>query len=191
MLFQGQEFASSRPFHFFADHKPELARLVYKGRKEFLAQFPTQAHAEIQKQVPDPADPKTFECCKLDFSERETNAGLYALHRDLLRLRREEPAFRAQRHGGVDGAVLGAQAFVLRFFGENEEDDRLLLVNLGHDLLLAPSPEPLLAPNAGTDWEVLWTSEDIRYGGDSAVAVEGKDGWHLPGESAVVMRMVR
>jgi maltooligosyltrehalose trehalohydrolase len=188
MLFQGQEFASSRPFYFFADHKPELARLVYKGRKEFLAQFPTHAHAEMQKQVPDPANPATFKRCKLDFSEREKNTGLYALHRGLLRLRREEPAFRTQRTGGVDGAVLGAQAFVLRFFGDNEMDDRLLLVNLGRDLLLAPSPEPLLAPNAGIGWEVLWTSEDMRYGGDSAVAVEGKDGWHLPGESAVVMR---
>jgi maltooligosyltrehalose trehalohydrolase len=188
MLFQGQEFASSRPFYFFADHKPDLARLVYKGRKEFLAQFPTQAHAEMQERVPDPSDSETFERCKLDFSEREKHAGLYALHRDLLRLRREEPAFRAQRPGGVDGAVLGAQAFVLRFFAEDESDDCLLLVNLGHDMLLAPSPEPLLVPSTGMSWEALWTSEDPRYGGDSAVAEERKDGWHLPGESAVVMR---
>jgi maltooligosyltrehalose trehalohydrolase len=187
MLFQGQEFASSRPFFFFADHQPELARLVYKGRKEFLAQFPSQGHAAMQERVPDPADPATFERCKLDFSEREKHAGLYALHRDLLRLRREDPVFQAQRVGGVDGAVLGSQAFVLRFFGA-DGDDRLLLINLGSDLLLASAPEPLLAPHEGREWEVLWTSEDVRYGGDSAIAVEGEEGWRLPGESAVVLR---
>jgi maltooligosyltrehalose trehalohydrolase len=187
MLFQGQEFASSSPFVFFADHKPELAQLVYKGRKEFLAQFPSQSDPEIQERVPDPADPATFQLCKLDFAERQKNAGVYALHRDLLRLRREDPVFRAQRPGGVDGAVLGPQAFVLRFFGDNG-DDRLLLVNLGRDLLLAPAPEPLLAPEEGRGWEVLWSSEDPRYGGDSAVAVEGENGWRLAGESAVVMK---
>ena len=39
----------------------------------------------------------------------------------------------------MDGAVLGAEAFVLRFFGE-DGDDRLLLVNLGVDLHLDPAP---------------------------------------------------
>jgi maltooligosyltrehalose trehalohydrolase len=187
MLFQGQEFASSRPFVYFADHKPELARLVYKGRKEFMAQFPSLATSAMQKLIPDPADPATFERCKLDFSERDTHAAAYALHRDLLRLRREDAVFRAQRSGGVDGAVLSPDAFVLRYFGD-DGDDRLLLVNLGQDLLLAPSPEPLLAPDEGMGWEVLWNSEAPRYGGDSAVAEEREDGWRLPGESAVVMR---
>src|SRR2546421_7476360 len=37
MLFQGQEFASSAPFNYFADHNPDLAELVAKGRCEFLA----------------------------------------------------------------------------------------------------------------------------------------------------------
>ena len=40
------------------------------------------------------------------------------MHRDLIRLRRRDPVFRAQRPRGVDGAVLGPEAFVLRFFGE-------------------------------------------------------------------------
>ena len=40
MLFQGQEFAASSPFLFFADHVPELAALVREGRSTFLHQFP-------------------------------------------------------------------------------------------------------------------------------------------------------
>ncbi len=190
MLFQGQEFASSSPFFYFADHKPELARLVYKGRKESLSQFPSLATPAMQERILDPADPATFARCKLDFSERDQHAAAYALHRDLLRLRREDAVFRAQRYGGVDGAVLAPLAFVLRYFGENG-DDRLLLVNLGADVLLAPMPEPLFAPDEGMCWETLWSSEDARYGGDSAVAEERQDGWRLPGESAVVMRARR
>jgi CheY-like chemotaxis protein len=45
----------------------------------------------------------------------------------------------------MDGAVLGPEALVLRFFGV-PGNDRLLIVHLGRDLYLAPAPEPLLAP---------------------------------------------
>jgi hypothetical protein len=58
---------------------------------------------------------RTFDRCKLGFAERETNRFTYLLHEDLLRLRREMPAFSSQRRGQVDGAVLSAHAFVLRF----------------------------------------------------------------------------
>ena len=74
-------------------------------------------------------------------------AAAYALHVDLLRLRKEDPVFREQGAGGVDGAVLGTEALVLRFFGAGlDPEDRLLCVNLGRDLDLAGVAEPLLAP---------------------------------------------
>jgi maltooligosyltrehalose trehalohydrolase len=111
---------------------------------------------------------------------------MLALHRDLLAMRRGDAAFRTQQRGAVDGAVLGAEAFVLRFF--DEAGDRLLLVNLGRDLRLAPAPEPLLAPPEGMRWRTRWSSEDRLYGGGGTPTIESEDdGWHLPGESAVVM----
>ena len=119
MLFQGQEFAASSPFLFFADHKSELSKLVHKGRSEFLARFRRIATDEGRSLVPDPADPRTFTQCVLDLSERMTHGAIYKMHKDLVRLRKNEPVFRGQRVGGVDGAVLGAEAFVLRFFAEN------------------------------------------------------------------------
>ncbi len=190
LLFQGQEFAASTPFLYFADHKPELAALVRNGRLEFLSQFPSLALPETQAGVPDPDSQESFERCKLDFRERQRNAGSYALHRDLLRLRREDPVFRTQGAGSLDGAVLGPEAFVLRFFGENA-GDRLLLVNLGRDLPLELVPVPLLAPLTGLRWEVLWSSEDPRYGGSGAPPPEdGKGRWRLAGQSAVVLRLV-
>jgi maltooligosyltrehalose trehalohydrolase len=190
MLFQGQEFCASSPFLYFADHNPELAKLVRAGRLEFLSQFPSLALPETQAGVPDPESLESFERCKLDLAERTRHATCYALHRDLLRLRREDPVFRSLAKGWLDSAVLGPEAFLLRFFGENA-GDRLLLVNLGMDLALEPVPEPLLAPLTGLRWDILWSSEDPRYGGSGAPAPEDEEGcWRLPGQAAVVMKLV-
>ena len=87
MLFQGQEFAASGPFLYFADQRGDVAALVTKGRKEFLGQFPDLATSQMQSILADPTDPRTFERSKLDFSERERNSETVALHTDLLRLR--------------------------------------------------------------------------------------------------------
>ena len=45
MLFMGQEFFASSPFLYFVDHKPELQKLVHKGRNEFLSQFESTRQA--------------------------------------------------------------------------------------------------------------------------------------------------
>ncbi|MCP1608767.1 maltooligosyltrehalose trehalohydrolase [Azospirillum lipoferum] len=188
MLFQGQEFAASAPFLYFADHKPELADLVEKGRAEFLAQFPSIAEPSMRAGLAKPHAEESFTRCKLDHREREVNAPVRALHRDLLRLRREDAVFAAQRVGGLDGAVLGEEAFVLRFFGEEEGDDRLVLVNLGRDLTLRALADPLLAPPLNGAWTVLWSSEDPAYGGCGTAPVERPDGsWRLPGHAALVL----
>lgn len=99
LLFQGQEFGATAPFVFFADHDPELNRMVREGRLEFLSQFPSLAYHHMQVRVPDPTDEKTFQLCKLDLSERERHREIYELHRDLLKLRREDAVLKAQRPG--------------------------------------------------------------------------------------------
>lgn len=189
MLFQGQEFAASTPFLYFADHTPELAVLVENGRKEFLSQFPSLSDPAAQSGIAKPHDPETFARCKLDFSEREKHATAYRLTKDLLTLRRSDPAFAAQQPRGVDGAVLGPQAFVLRFFGpDGPEGDRLLIVNLGRAVDLRTCPEPLLAPPADCRWVVRLSTDDPAYGGEGAAAPETSEaGWQLPAESACVL----
>jgi maltooligosyltrehalose trehalohydrolase len=187
MLFQGQEFASSKPFHYFGDHRPELAKLVLAGRIKFLKQFRSLMQPEVQPCFIDPGSPSIFETCKLDFSERQTNAAIYQLHKDLLRLRREDPIFRMQRPRGVDGAVLGDEAFLLRYFSDQPED-RLLLVNLGRDLHFDPAPEPLLAPPEDRRWYILWSSEDPKYGGVGTFPLDTQQNWRLPGQAAVALK---
>jgi len=179
MLFQGQEFAASTPFFYFAEHNTELAKLVAKGRGEFLKQFPSIACAECDPFVMDPGAESTFQRSKLDLSEREKHHDIYDLHRDLLKLRREDPVFSQPRFRGMDGAVLDPNAFVLRFFGQ-EAGDRLLLVNLGRDLHLDPAPEPLLAPPEGCMWELLWSTEAPCYGGCGTPPVESDENWRIP-----------
>jgi maltooligosyltrehalose trehalohydrolase len=187
LLFMGQEFAASSPFLYFADQPPELGVKVSAGRKEFLSQFPSYATPEVQKEIPDPGAESTFLRSKLNLAERETHAETYRLYQDLLRLRREDPVIAAQARERLDGAVVGPAAFVIRFFGE--EGDRLLLVNLGTDLEYNPSPEPLLALPAGKSWNLIWSSEDPRYGGAGRLHPYQNGKWHLSGGSAVFLSM--
>jgi maltooligosyltrehalose trehalohydrolase len=189
MLFQGQEFASSKPFVYFADHTPELAPAVRVGREKFLSQFPSLSDDAMQARLADPAALETFLRCQLDFNEREKNSEAYALHRDLLRLRREDPVFSQQGLGGIDGAVLGTHAFVLRFFAA-DENDRLLVCNLGRDLRLSSAPEPLIAPPQAMSWEIRWSSEDPMYGGRGIAPLETDEGWLIPGHSSIVLSPV-
>ncbi len=135
--------------------------------------------------VPDPGDPATIKASRLDLSEREGHADLYRLHRDLLRIRREDPVLARQHRGMIDGAVLGPQALVLRYFTETD-DDRLLVVNLGPDLSCIPAPEPLLAPVPDGAWKLVWSSDHPRYGGPGIVNPLSDRGWRIGGASAAL-----
>ena len=186
MLFQGQEFASTAPFLYFADHRAELRGPIRTGREEFLTQFASLSDPDVSPALPSPVARLTFERCKLDLSQRTTHAEAYALHRDLLKVRRETPA--VSQPAKVDGAVIAPEALVIRFF--SERGDCLLVVNLGCDLDLSPAPEPLLAPPAGRRWTPLWSSETVRYGGQGTPPLHADAEWHMPGEAAVLFRSI-
>lgn len=188
LLFQGEEFGATSPFLYFADVNEELGEPVRKGRFNFLKQFPGVESEAVQRRLPNPSRPETFERCKLDFAERDAFPQIYDLHRDLIRLRRAEAAFSRQEGGQVDGAVLGAHAFVLRFFVDSLGGDRLLLVNFGRAWDPPIVPEPLLAPPAEHRWATLWSSEAVRYGGPGEIPLETESGWQIPAEAAVVLR---
>jgi maltooligosyltrehalose trehalohydrolase len=185
MLFQGQEFGASAPFFYFADHENELADAVRNGRREFLAQFPSLASTEAQALLTDPGAIVTFRRSVPDHGERQTNATIYALHRDLLALRRDDRVL-GQHPVRVDGAVLSDNSWMLRYF-DRDGADRLLIVNLGSDFVLDPAPEPLLAPVVGHGWQLLWSSEASRYGGAGVVPLDPEGIWCLPGRAAVIL----
>jgi maltooligosyltrehalose trehalohydrolase len=76
---------------------------------------------------------------------------------------------------------------VIRFFGGNG-DDRLLLVNFQTDLQQRVCPEPLLAPSIGTEWKVMFSTEDPRFGGLGVYTPNADGPWIIPGETAVLMK---
>jgi maltooligosyltrehalose trehalohydrolase len=190
LLFMGQEFGCTSPFPFFADHVASLAPAVHAGRRQFVAQFKAFAGRQAQASVLDPADWNTFQRAKLDPAERDRNAPVLALHRDLMALRKSDALVAAQDRRMVDGAVLSESAWLIRW-DDSVLGSRLLIVNLGADICDQPTPEPLLAPPAGCTWSMFWCSEDIRYGGLGARSPMREDGWDLAGESACFLRADR
>jgi len=64
----------------------------------------------------------------------------------------------------------------------------LLIVNLGRDLHFDPAPEPLLAPPEGSVWEILWSSEDVRYGGGGTAPLDTEENWRIPGATTVALK---
>jgi maltooligosyltrehalose trehalohydrolase len=65
MLFQGEEFAASRPFQYFAHHEDEaMAKSVSEGRKREFAAF-----GWLPEEIPDPESRETFERSKLHWDE--------------------------------------------------------------------------------------------------------------------------
>jgi maltooligosyltrehalose trehalohydrolase len=186
MIFQGQEFAASAPFLFFADHRLELSGAIADGRRAFLSQFPSVTDPSILDALA-PPDIHAFERSKIDFADRERHAEWYAFHRDLLDIRRSDPTIRNAARTPFDCAVLSATAFLLRYRPAGGSD-RLVLVNLGCDLDLGPAPEPLLAPPWNHRWALQWSSESPAYGGQGTAPLRLHDRVHLPGDAAVLLR---
>ncbi|HEX2718638.1 MAG TPA: malto-oligosyltrehalose trehalohydrolase [Gemmatimonadaceae bacterium] len=108
LLFMGEEYGETNPFQYFVSHGDEkLVEAVRTGRRK---EFESFGWAD---DVPDPQSEDTFRRSKLDWSklERAPNRELHALYRELLRLRRSEPALRpgAARvrvdHGGGESPI--------------------------------------------------------------------------------------
>jgi maltooligosyltrehalose trehalohydrolase len=90
MIFQGEEFAASTPFQYFADHEdPEMAMAVKKGRKAEFAAFGWNPD-----DIPDPEKRETFERSKLKWDEvhQGQHERMLDWYRKLIHLRRNSPS---------------------------------------------------------------------------------------------------
>jgi len=158
MLFQGEEWAASTPFQYFADHEdPEMAKLVSEGRKKEFAAFgwnPTS--------IPDPENRDTFTRSKLNWNDLKSpdHAQMLAWHRDLIHLRRATPALNNGEPGKTK-VLYNQQEMWLSMSRGNiavnvnlSQTDRQFPVGEGAELLLASQPSAkidesklLLPPN--------------------------------------------
>ena len=85
MLFMGEEWATSTPFLYFADHDDEeMRKQVAEGRRKEFAAF------GFGGDVPDPEDPTSYENSKVNWEELEEgkHAEMLAWVKSLISLRR-------------------------------------------------------------------------------------------------------
>jgi maltooligosyltrehalose trehalohydrolase len=90
MIFQGEEFAASTPFQYFAHHEdPEMARAVKEGRRGEFAAFGWNP-----ADIPDPESVETFQRSKLRWDEvhQGRHEEMLEWYRRLIQLRRGSPS---------------------------------------------------------------------------------------------------
>ena len=100
LLFQGEEWACSSPFQYFADHDdPALARQVSEGRKREFAAFGWDPAS-----IPDPEKPETFLRSKVNWDELSEgrHAEMLAWYRELIQLRRSIPCLNQGEPGNTE-----------------------------------------------------------------------------------------
>jgi 1,4-alpha-glucan branching enzyme len=87
----GEEFGAATPFLFFCNFEKGLAEAVSAGRRNEFARFTHFGDAASGESIPDPNAESTFERSKLDWEDISQPSGKewLALHRNLLRIRRE------------------------------------------------------------------------------------------------------
>ncbi len=124
MLFQGEEFAASTPFLYFADHEdPEMANLVRAGRKKEFAAFGWD-----EDQIPDPEAPDTFLHSRLKWDEvtEGKHAEMHTWTKELIRLRRSSICLNDGDRGHLEVHYDNAKRWL-----RMERELVTILVNLG------------------------------------------------------------
>jgi maltooligosyltrehalose trehalohydrolase len=122
MLFMGEEWATSSPFLYFADHEDEeMRRLVAEGRKRDFALF-------FGDEVPNPEDIETFEKSKLNWDEigEGKHAEMLAWTKALIKLRRCTVAL---NDGNMHHLMVSSDDKRMTLVMQREE--ARILVNLG------------------------------------------------------------
>jgi maltooligosyltrehalose trehalohydrolase len=167
LLFMGEEYGEMNPFHYFVDHGDlKLIEAVREGRRNEFENF------GWGEDVPDPQAPDTFERSRLDRRRLvlAEHAGMRALYRDLLRLRRDEGAL----HPGetqVRVAHDGPGGWVTLELASAKDRPLLALFNLTE----ADRRVPVAMGTAGT-WTLLLSTDAVTYGGCGGAPTAFPDG---------------
>jgi maltooligosyltrehalose trehalohydrolase len=148
LLFEGEEWAASSPFQYFADHDdPELARQVSEGRKREFAAFGWDPAS-----IPDPEKKETFLRSKLKWGELEepVHAEMLAWYRKLIQLRRSTPCLNDGEPGNTTVRFSEEQRWICMKRGSIlvacniASGARTLPIAADSELMLASKPDVVL-----------------------------------------------
>jgi maltooligosyltrehalose trehalohydrolase len=166
MLFQGEEWATTSPFLYFADHQdPELARLVSEGRTHEFDKFGWDPSI-----IPDPEKCETFLRSKVNWDEvpEPDHADVFDWYRKLIKLRRSEPSL----NNGEPGNTAVTYS----------EEQRWLCMQRGSIIVVCSLSENAQVVPVHSGGElILASAQAIAIGGDSAT---------LPPDSVAVIRTI-
>lgn len=174
LIFMGQEFAASTPFSFFTDMPDELGKLVTEGRRREFGEFGAFGDKELRDSIPDPQARTTFERSRLRIEERVYHDGICALYRDLIAMRKSEPAMR-----GGDRAATYAEALGAEVISVNRQAD-------GFMLWLVANFGPETTVEKDLWWNERFSTQDLRYGGNSEQIQWSRDAISIPARTAVI-----
>jgi maltooligosyltrehalose trehalohydrolase len=195
LLFMGQEWAAASPFLYFTDHHPELGEAVRRGRREEFARFAAFRDPAARERIPDPQAAETFAASRLswDEREREPHRGILALYRQLLALRRGEPAL-----GGGGGELsFDVVAFsvdvllVRRRAGAPDAGTILAIIRLGGAGPVELREHAFARLDPGQRWEPVLSTGDERFAAGGRHIAVHPDGpaADFPEPGAVLLRV--
>ena len=157
MLWMGEEYSEPHPFLYFVSHTdPELAEAVRKGRKAECAAF----HAEGE--APDPMADETFNQSKLQWNllQQEPYRTMFRYYQTLIRLRREQPAFKNLNRQNLDVTVNeNAKTLVLTRWHETQKVICLMNFSSG--------TQTIAVPDQANQWRKLFDSAISEWKGPS------------------------
>lgn len=175
LLFMGEEYGERKPFPFFCDFgDATFQEAVRRGRREEFAGF------AWGDRIPDPLDAATFDSAKLSWvwSEGTVHAGLRRLYRDLLHLRRAQPALRDFRHRSAQVITSDNDQPLLVLMRGKVEQRVTCVFNLGSQVAKSPSSHQNMS--------LLLHSEDACYRGEAREHDVTNRSWIRPFECFVL-----
>ena len=136
MIFQGEEFAASTPFQYFADHEdPEMAKAVKEGRRGEFAAFGWNP-----ADIPDPENVETFERSKLKWDEvhQGRHEEMFEWYRGLIALRRGSASLNNGEPGQTKVTFDGEKSWLVM-----ERGAVTVVCNLGEERMEFENPKHL------------------------------------------------
>jgi maltooligosyltrehalose trehalohydrolase len=156
LLFMGEEYAETSPFHYFVSHGDKaLIESVRKGRQEEFSAFGWAGP------LPDPQEESTFSHSKLHV-ELHSEGGhkkMFEFYKELILLRRRTPSLADPIKENTEVKSVGDNVlFVRRWVKESET---FCLYNFSEVL------QKVHIPVRTGPWEVVMDSSSVRWGGEN------------------------
>lgn len=160
LLFMGEEYGETAPFHYFIDHSDaELIAAVRTGKAE------EHASGVCIGELPDPQAESTFLESKIDVSaaRKGDQAIILEMYRTLIALRKEQPAFRVFHRENI--AVTGyEQQKIVAIVRTAGEGMGICMYSYGD------RPEKIAVTFPPGTWNKVLDSAERRWGGTGEIA---------------------